>query len=502
MHFKGRNIVSIDEFTTDEIFYLIKKSAEFDQRNHRHLLEGNVLASAFFEDSTRTRISFQRASQRQAMDYIGFSSAEGTSLSKNESTHHSLQMLAGYDADVIVLRHPREGSARYIADVLNVPVINGGDGGHEHPTQALLDMFTIYKRFGRLDNLNIALVGDLKYGRTVHSLIKAMRKYGTGNTFYLVSPEQLRMPFEYLNINTPEGFVPCSDAKQTTLEEALSACDVAYMTRIQLERIDERERAQALGKITLSASLLERYAKEGLIVMHPLPNDADHPTIDPDVDFTKWNMYFEQAANGVPMRETLLCAVLGAIGQDFAGKGYAAPVRSIETQFDELPIAQKSRERSHPLIYSIENGVVIDHIPPGLGLGLFSRFRHDGEPHLFATGLVTRYAPGSKDLVKLVDYELGPGELNMIGILAPTSQVSLIREGSVVKKCRVRVPDKVVGLLNCKNGKCISNDPRQRPEKIFYTIGREPSITLSCHYCDTLHSYERGNIELLPAGLH
>jgi len=205
------------------------------------------MGNAFFESSTRTRLSFMQAAENMGMKRLGFGSSEGTAVKKNESLHHTLEMLRGYGSDVIVIRHALDGAAQYAADLMDVPVINAGDGQHQHPTQTMLDLFSILETQDKLDGLKVAFVGDLKYGRTVHSLIKALRKFGN-NTFHVAHPEQLGLPEEY------QG----DDVQPISLDDALLRCDIVYRTRVQLERIeDQHERAEAFGKLQLTPEMFE-----------------------------------------------------------------------------------------------------------------------------------------------------------------------------------------------------------------------------------------------------
>src|SRR5574341_67810 len=304
-HFEGRDIVSIDHFTTDEIEYLVDKAAQFKKNpsKMKGSLKGKGLTFAFFEPSTRTRISFLKAAQNLGMERNGFGSAESSSLTKGESIYHTLKMLEGYGHDVLVLRHKLDGAAQYAADKLGIPVVNAGDGKHEHPTQTLLDLFTIRETQGSLGCLKVALVGDLKYGRTVHSLVKALRQF-PNNTFSLVNTPSLALPEEYTHYEDASGKHLRKDIEQNvSLEQALKTCDIIYMTRTQLERMDPEERSAA-GAIKLGPEKLTG-VKKNLKILHPLPIDANHGEIHKAFDRInpEYAYFFQQAANGIPMRE-------------------------------------------------------------------------------------------------------------------------------------------------------------------------------------------------------
>ena len=265
------------------------------------LLQGKVLANMFFENSTRTRMSFETAMKRLGGSVLNFTSI-GTSVAKGETLYDTMQMVDGY-ADVAVIRHPRQGAAQYSADAVGIPILNAGDGAGNHPTQTMLDLFTIRQVHGSLNGLNVVLVGDLRYGRTVHSLSHALVRFGAELT--LVSPSTLKMPVEIVSDLREHG---AEITETDSLEEQIANADVIYVTRIQKERFpDEDEYVKVAGIYNIEASDLSG-AKKGMIVMHPLPRVDE---ISPDVDSTEFARYFEQAFNGVPTRMALLCRSLG-----------------------------------------------------------------------------------------------------------------------------------------------------------------------------------------------
>ena len=269
---------------------------------YKNLLEGKVLSTLFFEPSTRTRLSFESSMNRLGGRVIGFSDPSGTSQKKGESLADTIRMADSY-SDAIVIRHPHEGAARLAAEFADAPVLNAGDGAGRHPTQCLLDLFTIRSEKKRIKNKNIVLLGDLKYGRTVHSLAYALALYGAKLTF--VSPASLKMPDEVTNECKELGIDP---SYTSNLEKVIKDADVLYVTRIQRERFpDAEEYNRVVGSYKINRDLLET-AKENLIIMHPLPRVTE---IDPDVDKTPHALYFKQAFNGVPVRMALLSLVIG-----------------------------------------------------------------------------------------------------------------------------------------------------------------------------------------------
>ena len=299
------DLVTMDDLSNEEIVSVLDDANRLlpvaKGALHLPLLEGKVLANMFFENSTRTRMSFEAAMKRLGGSVLNFSSV-GTSVAKGETLYDTMQMIDGY-ADIAAIRHPRQGAAQYSADSVEIPILNAGDGAGNHPTQTMLDLFTINNSHGSLDGLNVILVGDLRYGRTVHSLSHALVRFGASLT--MVSPPNLRMPKEIVSdLRSHGGEVSEAELLQNQIPDA----DVIYMTRIQKERFpDEDEYSKVAGIYKLTASDLSG-AKKAMIVMHPLPRVDE---IEPSLDSTAHAKYFEQAFNGVPTRMALLCRSLG-----------------------------------------------------------------------------------------------------------------------------------------------------------------------------------------------
>jgi aspartate carbamoyltransferase catalytic subunit len=299
------NLVTMDDLSNEDIIAVLDDAERLVPVATGEillpLLQGKVLANMFFENSTRTRMSFETAMKRLGGSVLNFSSV-GTSVSKGETLYDTMQMISGY-ADVAAIRHPRQGAAQYSADAVGIPILNAGDGAGNHPTQTMLDLFTIRQAHESLDGLNVVLVGDLRYGRTAHSLSHALVRFGASLT--LVSPTSLKMPVEIVSDLRSHG----ADVTETeSLNEQITGADVIYMTRIQKERFpDEEEYAKVAGIYKIEANDLVG-AKKGMIVMHPLPRVGE---IAPSVDSTEFARYFQQAFNGVPTRMSLLCRSLG-----------------------------------------------------------------------------------------------------------------------------------------------------------------------------------------------
>ena len=306
MNFQGRDVISIKDFSKKEINHILsyaKKMIPYAKgEKNTDILNGKILSTLFFEPSTRTRLSFESAMNRLGGRVIGFADPSGTSQKKGESLADTIRMANAY-SDAIVIRHPQEGAARLAAEFADIPVLNAGDGAGHHPTQCLLDLFTIFTEKKRIEKNKVVLLGDLKYGRTVHSLAYALAFYGADLIF--VSPSILKMPKEVVEECSELSGEP---VQTSNLEKAIKEADVLYVTRIQRERFpDAEEYNRVVGLYRIDNELLEN-AKDDLIIMHPLPRVTE---IDPEVDKTKHAVYFKQAFNGVPVRMALLSLVLG-----------------------------------------------------------------------------------------------------------------------------------------------------------------------------------------------
>jgi len=302
LRMKNRSLISINDFSREEILHVLDVAEEFESNINQPLLEGKVVGSLFFEPSTRTRLSFETAINRLGGRVVGFSDSASSSATKGESLKDTIQMVSRY-ADLIVMRHPLEGSARYASEQSSVPVINAGDGANQHPTQTMLDLYSIRKTQGKLENLDIFLVGDLKYGRTVHSLLMAMSNFNP--RFHFVSPEELRMPREY-KLFLEERGIPYYEHGE--LSEIIDQADIIYMTRVQKERFsDPMEYERVKNAYVLRKNMLNK-TKDNMRVLHPLPRVNE---IHTDVDSSPKAYYFDQARNGVFTRMALIAVVMG-----------------------------------------------------------------------------------------------------------------------------------------------------------------------------------------------
>lgn len=299
----NRSLVSIDDIDRNEILSLLEDAVFFEQNPNHRILAGRVVATLFFEPSTRTRLSFETAVNRLGGRIIGFSDAGTTSTSKGESLKDTIKMVSNY-VDLIVMRHFLEGAARYATEVTDTPIINAGDGANQHPSQTMLDLYSIYKTQGRLDNLTITLVGDLKYGRTVHSLLMAMKYFNP--TFRFVACKELQMPDEYKKFLDEHGIRYTEESSFSP--EVINDSDIIYMTRVQRERFTDIMEYERVKDLYSLHNRMLAGAKDNLRILHPLPRVNE---INPDVDDNPKAYYFEQARNGLFMRQAIICRALG-----------------------------------------------------------------------------------------------------------------------------------------------------------------------------------------------
>ena len=299
----AHNFVTIANLSKEKLRYLIEMAAEFEKHPNREILKGKIIATLFFEPSTRTRLSFETAANRLGAKVIGFTDPKVTSSTKGETLKDTIMMVANY-ADVIIMRHYLEGAAKYASEISPVPIINAGDGAHQHPSQTMLDLYSIYKTQGTLENLTITLVGDLKYGRTVHSLLMAMRHFNP--SFRFIAPKELAMPAEYKQYCEEQGIRYVET--ENLSEETIADSDILYMTRVQRERFTDLMEYERVKDIYILKKSMLTKAKPSLKILHPLPRVNE---ISTDVDDTPQAYYFQQAGNGLFAREAIICDVLG-----------------------------------------------------------------------------------------------------------------------------------------------------------------------------------------------
>ncbi len=299
---KNRSLVSITDYNKEEMLQVLELASDFEKKPHQDLLFGRVVATLFFEPSTRTRLSFESAVTRLGGNIIGFSDSSSSSVTKGETLKDTILMVSNY-SDLIVMRHPLEGSAKYASEVSSVPIINAGDGAHQHPTQTLLDMYSILKTQKTLENLKICMVGDLKYGRTVHSLLIAMSHFNP--VYIFIAPEELRVPDEYKSLLDKKGL---EYHEYKDLADNLNQADIVYMTRVQKERFSDPLEYEKVKNIYILRNHMLADTKPNMRILHPLPRVNE---INYDVDTNPKAYYFNQALNGVFTRMAIISKILG-----------------------------------------------------------------------------------------------------------------------------------------------------------------------------------------------
>ena len=298
-----KDLISITDYSKEEYLKIMKLAAEFEKNPSQDILKGQVVASLFFEPSTRTRLSFETAINRLGGRIIGFADPESSSTKKGETLHDTIKMVSNY-ADLIIIRHPLEGAARYAAEISHIPVINAGDGTNQHPSQTLLDMYSILKTQGTLDNMNIFMVGDLKYGRTVHSLLQAMSEF-ENPVFNFIAPPELQMPKVYKLFLKEKGI---RYFEHTEFTDIISEADIIYMTRVQKERFSDPIEYEKVKNVYILRNSMLKITKPNLKILHPLPRVNE---IHTDVDSNEKAYYFQQAKNGVFTREAIIAHTMG-----------------------------------------------------------------------------------------------------------------------------------------------------------------------------------------------
>lgn len=484
------SVISIRDFERKTIDSLVKEAIAVRRGAViGHFGDKPILASLFFEQSTRTRESFWVAADSLGMRIIGFAGPEGTSLMKGESLIHTGMMYEGYGASLIVMRHKLGGAARCLSEALRIPVINGGDGPCSHPTQTLGDLMTIKESFGRIDGLTIAMVGDLKYGRTVHSLLQALESYDV--KVILVSPEDIAIPsWRIKDYERNSGRkIYCTE----NLSEALARADIAYITRIQRERFPQGSDGDVAykrvsGIYCITAELL-RNANPRIKIMHPMPIDKDNPEILRDVDLSDNSLYFEQAENGVPMRNVILKK---AITDGFGDKDLVPEMPEEIWRKRELTYRAKTGENK---VWHLGDGTLIDHIEPGSGHELYNLLKlvnQDATVFVASNVHSTRY--GKKDVIGVHDLELTTEQLCLIGLVSERATINYLSNGEVVKKGTVCLPRDILNVVKCQNTGCVSRGEHHESVPSRFKVESRTPLQLRCHYCET--PIERKDIRL------
>ena len=458
------NFVTIADLTKEKILYMIEMAEEFEKHPNREILKGKVVATLFFEPSTRTRLSFETAANRLGARVIGFADPKITSGTKGETLKDTILMVSNY-ADVIVMRHYIEGAAVYASEVAPIPIVNAGDGAHQHPSQCMLDLYSIYKTQGTLDNLNIYMVGDLKYGRTVHSLLMAMRHFNP--TFHFVAPKELSMPKEYKLYCDEHGI---KYQEHTAFNDKVIAdADILYMTRVQKERFSDLMEYERVKNVYVLNNEMLKSAKPNMKILHPLPRVNE---IAYEVDDNPHAYYIQQAGNGLFAREAIFCDVLGITLDE---------VRNDKTIIDWFQTTQNTQNmnKKERLVAAIEQGTVIDHIPTAKTyqvaslLGLF-----DLDTPVTIGFNYPSQKVGKKGIIKVSDKFFTDDEISRLSVVAPNVILSIIRDYEVVEKKAVETPAEIKGIVKCNNPKCVTNN---EPMATHFHVA---DGILTCHYCE------------------
>jgi aspartate carbamoyltransferase catalytic subunit len=510
--FLGKNWVDVSSISLSELRYFLELSADMkqalkqrQQERYRLAADHDLFAALlFYEPSTRTRFSFEIGAQRLGLKTVGFADSEATSAKKGESLLDTVDMFDAYDMDAVILRHPLDGAAKAVAEHMaqdkDLPLccFNGGDGKNEHPTQGLLDLFTIHECCGRLQELEIGIAVDPKYGRTTHSF-PVLLSLLPGNRVHVFSHPDLRMPpvvVRFLEVRGVEVKEYYDSGEQ--LREMLPRLDFLYMTRLQRERFDDlAEYYRARDMFLFTRDMMEA-TKESFGLGHPLPDDKENPSIHPSVKGHPKYWPKRQAGNGVPTRMVEMALSLGLLGQAFDGEVFQPPVISdeffVERALDPGKRLARSKEEGGPVdIRPLENGTVIDHVEgnPYVITKILRILKVQQRENIFRAGVVEAIKrPGTiKGVLMIKDRYLEDRELRLLATIAPGSTVNDIRSRRVVRKRDLFLPGIIEGLsdMTCTSHRCVTRHEYHEhiPAKAVRLEGNNGNI-VKCFYCNNL----------------
>ena len=438
-----RHLMSPLDLSVEELDQLLDLAGDIEKnpQKYAHACDGMKLATCFYEPSTRTRLSFEAAMLNLGGSVLGFASADSSSAAKGESVSDTIRIISCY-ADICAMRHPKEGAPLVASQKSSIPVINAGDGGHQHPTQTLTDLLTIRSLKGKLDNMTIGLCGDLKFGRTVHSLINALIRY-PGIRFVLISPEELKIP-DYIREDVlVKNNIPFEEV--TRLDDAMPKLDILYMTRVQKERFFNEEDYVRLKNYYILDKEKMKLAKDDMYVLHPLPRVNE---ISVEVDDDPRAAYFRQAQYGVYVRMALILTLLNISG--------------------------------------IHEGFVLDHIKAGMSLSIYHNLKLD---KLDCTVAIIKNAKsnkmGKKDIIK-VECPIDALDLDILGFIDHNITVNIIKGDKIVEKKELHLPKQVKNVIRCKNPRCITSI-EQELDQIFL-LTDENEETYRCKYCEEMYT--------------
>ena len=479
MNFKNKDIISITDFTREEILYLCRKAEdmyELEKKGERYSLASKfnhrALASMFYEASTRTRTSFNTAMRELGGKRDGFSGTEGTSVMKKETIRDTIKMMEANHFDIIVMRHPLDGSLQWAADVANIPVINGGDGTNEHPTQSLLDMFTLYMyNTSRLDGLNIGFGGDLAYGRTIKSLSLALSHFDD-ITIRWAADDFLSMPKDLTDLLKSRGV---KVIREKNVRDVMKKVKFYYMTRPQIERMEDVSQEQIIQMMQQYRIDLDKVEGLDVKIMHPLPVNSEIAEIDYRVFFSPVQGFFPQAENGVLMRKALLYEMLKHEGYT-QFDGILNP--DLENGNNRIQRGGEGRVKERLYIDKISQGVVIDHLVRGTAEQIAQELnlKNRGYDSIPAT-------LSEKTFLKTNLQELTERELKRVILISPEATINIIRDG--------KVDEKFVYLL-CQNDNCITRVINEDVPPKFYNDKR--ILRCICRYCRKPYTIQKGKI--------
>jgi aspartate carbamoyltransferase catalytic subunit len=491
MAFLNRDFTDIHRFTDEELIFIIDKASMIKSAVEKKDIAAYRLADKldliaallFYENSTRTRTSFEIAAMRLGLRVTGFSSTEGTSVQKGESLRHTLDMYEAFNCDVLIMRHPLDGSARLAAKHLGIPVFNAGDGKHEHPTQTILDLFTIREHLGRLKDFDMGIAGDLKYGRTVHSLVTALAKF-EGIRLHLFSPDHLALPEVFMSMLKNAGV---DITLYDNLTDLAPNVDVLYQTRIQKERMpDPLEFEHAKAECEFTPKMLG-FTRDNFGLMHPLPIDKTAPSISTSIDGHPKALYKRQAGNGIPTRAAELALSLGLIGDDFSGAAWECEA-SDENYIEELPVVIKPTRTEFSIRPIKDSGIVVDHVKAYQEELLLRLLQVRERRDIYRAGTVKsiRRPDAIKGILMIEGRELTEDEIRSVAAVSPGCRINIIKGGQVVRKMQLRLPDRMTGIpqISCPNKGCITHLSHQ--ESVAPVMLRRDENTVSCAYCDHL----------------
>ena len=443
----GKSVVTLDGLSTNQILDLLHKAEYIDSHRKEiaHTCDGRVLATLFYEPSTRTRLSFETAMLRLGGKVIGFAGAQLASVTKGESIADTLKTVSNY-VDVVAIRHPKEGAALVASRAASVPVINAGDGGHMHPTQTLADLATLQSRFGRITDLTVGLCGDLTFGRTVHSLIETLCRFGNVR-FVLISPDELKTPQYVIDrINATDS---CSYVEVRDLASVIGDLDVLYMTRVQKERFFNEDDYLRLRDTYILDEEKLQLAKPSMAVLHPLPR-VNEIAVDVDDDPRHARAHGPRKHRGGRRTARIRTA------QPQGGSGLME-------------------------VTSIQNGIIIDHVPAGTSLKVLEYLKIDPAKTKLALIMNAdskRY--GSKDIIKIEDDK--DIDLDVLGFVARQATVDVVRGGKIVEKKQPNLPEHIVGVISCVNPRCVTT-AEPGIKQMFHLVHSE-RLEYRCDYCD------------------